>query len=421
VTRGAHGGAQRRDIAVGVIDSGLSDAVGQRSRIEPAGIVRAEASLSSAVLGGAAPGSHSSTRNPVRAASRMGCLRAIAATPTTCSESTWTARAPSSRPASFRSVASGRSGLSRMKPVRALYIMGTSRSGTTLLGEVLGQVPGLAYGGEFRWLWDQAGSTGPCGCGSAVQECSVWSKVLAETAVPHPGEDYVARTSQLMGEAVGRKHSWVRALGLLLSTRLKRPNTSAAAQYGQRLVATYSSFLSEVGEGWVVDSSSEPSDAALLSGLAGVDLRVVHLVRDPRGVVYSHKRAESSAVWSSPDLRAAYLAGAWLTSNLMARLVLRRLGPSRSVQIRYEDLVAGPTGTLKRVLALVGAEVPDGLITEGKIKLGVTHSAAGNPRRFRMGQVELVEDLSWQSGLPPSQQRLVRVLCAPLASAYGYR
>ena len=351
----------------------------------------------------------------------MGCLRAIAATPTTCSGSTWTARAPLSRPASFRSVAPGPSGLSRMKSVRALYVMGMSRSGTTLLGEFLGQVPGLAYGGEFRWLWDQARSTGLCGCGSVVQECSVWSKVLDETAVSRPGQDYVATTSQLMGEAVGRKHSWVRTLGLLLTRVLKRASTAASAQYGQRLVATYSSFLAEVGQDWVVDSSSEPSDAALLSGLAGVDLRVVHLVRDPRGVVYSHQRAESSALWSSPGLRSAYLAGAWLTSNLMARLVLRELGPKQSVQIRYEDLVADPRGTLQRVLALVGAEVPDGLITDGKIKLGMTHSAAGNPRRFQTGQVELVEDLSWQSGLPPSRQRLVRVLCAPLASAYGYR
>jgi hypothetical protein len=299
--------------------------------------------------------------------------------------------------------------------------MGMSRSGTTLLGEVLGQVPGLAFGGEFRWLWDQSASAGACGCGSPVPECPVWSQVLAETAELRPGEEYLPATARLMAAAVGRKHTWERTVGMLLNAQVKRADPAVAGQYGQRLVATYSSFLSQVGQEWVVDSSSEPSDAALLSGLASVDLRVVHLVRDPRGVVYSHQRAESPALWSSPDLRSAYVAGAWLTSNVMARLVLRRLGPARSMQVRYEDLLADPAGTLDRVLALVGAELPDGLITDGRVKLGVTHSAAGNPRRFRTGEVELVEDLSWQTGLSPPQQRLIQVLCVPLMRAYGYR
>jgi hypothetical protein len=306
-------------------------------------------------------------------------------------------------------------------PVRVLYVMGTSRSGTTLLGEVLGQVPGFAFGGEFRWLWDQAASAGACGCGSALPQCPVWPRVLAETGELFPEEDYLPVTSRLMAAAVGRKHTWERTLGMLLNAWVKRTGPAAAGQYGQRLVATYSSFLSQVGQEWVVDSSSEPSDAALLSGLASVDLRVVHIVRDPRGVVYSHKRAENSTLWSSPDLRSVYVAGAWLASNIMAQLVLRRLGPARSLQIRYEDLLVDPEGTLRRVLGLVGAGLPDGLITDGTVKLGTTHSAAGNPRRFRTGEVELVEDLSWQSGLSPSQRHLIQALCVPLMRAYGYR
>jgi hypothetical protein len=110
-----------------------------------------------------------------------------------------------------------------------------------------------------------------------------------------------------------------------------------------------------------------------------------------------------------------------MASNVMARLVLRKLGPARSVQVRYEDLIGDPESTLKRVLALLGADLPEGVVNDGKVKLGTTHSAAGNPRRFRTGQVELVEDLSWRSELAPLQRRLVEVLCAPLAGAYGYR
>jgi hypothetical protein len=210
----------------------------------------------------------------------------------------------------------------------------------------------------------------------------------------------------------------MRAYALQLSSKISGRRRADAARYGQALVDSYSAFLAHVGEDWVVDSSSEPSDAALLASLAEVDLRIVHLVRDPRGVVHSHHRAGSPG-WRRP-LRTPYLAGAWVTANLAARQVLRTVGPTRSVQIRYEDLICDPVQALGRAIALTGRCVPDGLISDKKVTINVSHSVAGNPGRFRTGDVELVEDASWRSELPTFDRTITGLLCKPMARFYGY-
>jgi hypothetical protein len=119
-------------------------------------------------------------------------------------------------------------------------------------------------------------------------------------------------------------------------------------------------------------------------------------------------------------VRSAYLASAWLAAALAAKMVLKRLGPHSSVQIRYEDLVRNPQAAVAPILELLGADLPDGLFVDGKVQLQATHSAAGNARRFHLGRVELTEDLSWQSQLNPIDRRVVQLICWPVARQYGY-
>jgi Sulfotransferase family len=301
-----------------------------------------------------------------------------------------------------------------------LYVMGMSRSGTTLMGQILGQVPGLAYAGELRWLWDKAQMGGLCGCGLPLLECPVWSKVLANTAQPMSPLDHAAFASKLGSKVVGRTHTWVRASALGLARRMPGRSRTAVARYGQSLVDADSSFLIQVGQDWVVDSSSEPSDAALLAGLAAVDLRIVHLVRDPRGVVYSHHRASRARPGWRQRLSTAYLAAAWVAANLAARQVLRHVGPARSMQIRYEDLMRDPVQGIGRAVTLTGRSVPDGLINDRKVGIDVCHTVAGNPGRFRNGQIALEEDVAWRSELPSVDRRIIDLLCRPVARFYRY-
>ena len=54
-----------------------------------------------------------------------------------------------------------------MAEPRILYITGWLRSGSTVLGNVLGELPGVLHVGELHYLWRNgilgAGSNGPAG------------------------------------------------------------------------------------------------------------------------------------------------------------------------------------------------------------------------------------------------------------------
>src|SRR5690349_9744511 len=63
--------------------------------------------------------------------------------------------------------------------VKVLSIVGSGRSGTTVLASILGEVDGFTSAGELRWLWERGVVEGrPCACGAVPAECPVWSPVV---------------------------------------------------------------------------------------------------------------------------------------------------------------------------------------------------------------------------------------------------
>ena len=88
---------------------------------------------------------------------------------------------------------------------RVLYLCGWGRSGTTIIDQVLGEVPGFTSVGELRSLWDTDPATHKCGCGQVVNRCPLWGPLLRamEQASGYTMEDVaslrdeVARTRHL--------------------------------------------------------------------------------------------------------------------------------------------------------------------------------------------------------------------------------
>jgi hypothetical protein len=66
------------------------------------------------------------------------------------------------------------------KRQKVLFIMGMTRSGSTVLDNVLGEVDGFFSAGEVRLIWKRGIlESRSCGCGSPVLECPVWREVVA--------------------------------------------------------------------------------------------------------------------------------------------------------------------------------------------------------------------------------------------------
>ncbi|GGL07859.1 sulfotransferase family protein [Mangrovihabitans endophyticus] len=299
-----------------------------------------------------------------------------------------------------------------------LYVAGSGRSGSTLLTTVLGQIDGFFAAGELRYLWQRGlRENRPCGCGLPVRDCPVWTAVLAGVPAVDPG--------------TLRRRLRMRRLPRLLRTGAVPPHPDDAA-----LTALYASLHRHTGGAVVVDSSKLPPYGALVGGL-GVDLKVLHLVRDPRAAAFSWRRRRaldggtageggsgpSSQMTRHPVWKAALLWTVW--NAVTVRLWARR--PGAYLRVRYEDLIADPQATVRAVMDFAGVREPAGVSGSGlpfttgaRVRLAPTHSVAGNPSRHRTGEVPLTADDEWRRAMPRRHRAVVAVLTAPLRRSLGY-
>ena len=173
----------------------------------------------------------------------------------------------------------------------------------------------------------------------------------------------------------------------------------------------------------VVDSSKEIPTALALSHLDDLDLRVIHIVRDARGVAYSWskvvQRPEAGGE-PMPRFSASRSTTFWLSGNVTVAALRHRGVPV--ARMRYEDLVDDPAaavGAAWRDLALPGtASIP--MLGPDTVHLNPTHSVAGNPMRFRTGVTKLSADEAWRESLRARDRRVVTAMAWPVLRQYGY-
>lgn len=305
---------------------------------------------------------------------------------------------------------------------KVIYIVASHRSGSTLLGNLLGEMPGFLSVGELRFLFQAAAAGGshPCGCGAPVRECRVWAPVLARLA--EEGFD-PAMVHALQQQFSPVRHSWRQLPQLLRKGEQAPPVTS----YGRALGQLYRAVVDVSGADVVVDASKEPTDAAVVARLTGVRAALVHVVRDPRGVVLSaRERAdprfrEDRDPVERPDPRLSVkVTGSWVIDQLATAALLSRLA-TPSVRIRYEDFVAQPETTLRKVVSRIGEPWPGSPVDAARhVHFSVNHTVSGNSSRFRQGPTELRLDDRWMRRLPTLDRRVSTALALPLLARFGY-
>jgi len=299
---------------------------------------------------------------------------------------------------------------SQHAPPSLVYISGYGRSGSTLLDTVLNSHSSIFGGGELTWLFESALQKEACSCGKNVDCCPFWRSVFEEVFAALPQHD----------------------LGSAARLTLKSESMFGSRRMVEDYVALWSEVFQRIrkasGCTTVVDSSK-------LSRLAHFRLRlflsqlqeptsVVHLVRDPRGIMWSAKRG------SNRKLEARKNAGrfaapqrslvSWTYANIATELTVRKyVDRCKSIRIRYEDLVLDPAATLTRLGELVNfnlSHILEQLGSDAVFDSG--HGIKGNRMR-RSGKIVMRFDDEWRSKLP-RHLRALSAFAGPLTRRYGY-
>ena len=308
-------------------------------------------------------------------------------------------------------------------PVPVLYIAGWGRSGSTLLARLLGQVPGVFSAGELRDVWLRGAIEDRlCGCGETFRTCALWREV-GERAF---GGWDVLDVAEVQRLRVRLDRPWLPPR--LLGSRFAPALDAELLRYRDHLAALYAAIAEVTGARVIVDSSKIATYAMLLRGLPGVDLRVLHLVRDSRGVVFSWQkrvpRTDRPVVDGDDEMfryGAASASARYAYYNGLAHVLRAGRVPYRL--LRYEDLLAAPERHVRNALAFAGrpAEHGDlGFLGGSHAELAANHTVDGNPMRLQRGPVLLRVDDAWRRDMGLVDRTVVSSLTAPMLALYRY-
>jgi GT2 family glycosyltransferase len=314
-----------------------------------------------------------------------------------------------------------RSPVSVVHEFEVVYLAGSGRSGSTLLERTLGAIPGWVNVGELIDLFRTSTLVHErCGCGHPFLECPFWSEVGRRA--------YGSWSKEVLAEvgALQQQVSRQRRIPQLLASRSDStgPLAQACREYASHYARIYGAVSEVSGARVVVDASKWPGQALALHR-GGLPVRLMHQVRDPRGVAHSWAKSdvrrpqnrESSLATRRPLDSAARWLALQCEIDAMATVF------PHSTRVRYEDFIADPPGTVTRVAAELGLTLDAGALAHvgpDEVELPESHGLAGNPSRFQAGRIAVRKDEAWRRDLAPSDRRVVTAVTAPLLARYGY-
>jgi hypothetical protein len=307
--------------------------------------------------------------------------------------------------------------------VRVVYLAGLGRSGSTLLEQLLGKLPGVCASGEIVHLWQRGIAADElCGCGEPFSACDFWSQVGA-AAFGGWRNISLERLADLRSRL-----DRTRFIPLLAAPKLSARTRQNLAEYTDYYHRVYRAIAAVSGCTTVIDSSKHASLAFCLHRSGLVDLRVVHVVRDSRAVAFSWMtrvpRPEGEAGSYMTTYHPVTAALQWNAQN-GALQVLARLG-TPVLRVRYEDFVDAVQPTIALVARFAGlpAGAASTVLAGGNTARAAgqrrAHTVSGNPIRFSAGPPVIRLDERWRQAMPQVQRREVTVLTMPLLAHYGY-
>jgi len=303
--------------------------------------------------------------------------------------------------------------------MKILYLAGTGRSGSTILGRVLAESPGFFMAGEISRLWNRIVlGRHVCGCSKHLPDCPFWSEVFDEAFGGFPGVDPGEMKARLDRSARNR-HLMMR----ILPGRIGAGDRSHQAP-AEELRRLYRAIARVSGCRVIIDISKGPSYARLLAETVGMEVHVLHLVRDPRGVAFSWSRTKAHPITGEflPKMTWAKSTLDWVGLNLLSEgmdIGLGRFLPY--LRVRYEDFAAHPWAVVRRIHGWLGEGVMGGAAGERSvIALGPGHAVSGNPNRYDVGPIELRADEEWRQRMGPGRKLMIIALAWPLMVRYGY-
>jgi hypothetical protein len=274
-------------------------------------------------------------------------------------------------------MAGGARSIAVAQPPTVIFIASQARSGSTLLDLLIGSHSEVVSGGELMHLPSKGTMRKEggeqCTCGASITVCERWRAVNAELR---------------------------NSAGLSIDTLdLHSPDADV---FRRDNLALFRAMSAVSQRRFVIDSSKRYFRLERLLAIPQLDVRVIHLVRNPAGVTYSHIRAGGNVSFPSYGLGFSYLRG--------ELRILRLLAGQKSHTVRYEDLTSDTATVLPTMMNWLGLAYEPSQLQWSHTK---HHSVGGNPMRF-VGNSTISPDDEWEQHLGILRKMVISAVTLPV-------
>nr|XP_045592684.1 carbohydrate sulfotransferase 1-like [Procambarus clarkii]XP_045592685.1 carbohydrate sulfotransferase 1-like [Procambarus clarkii] len=270
----------------------------------------------------------------------------------------------------FHAVSETRDG----KPIVKVLLLTNPRSGSSYTGELLTSRGDAIY--MFEPLY-------------------VWRKFLGAGADPR----YEADSAKVLGDLLDCRPEVLRRWRMLSVFRKRPRGARHFCRDAQLRVVKTIRAKAHFVKPWIINRP---------------DIKVVHLVRDPRGVMNSLKNGGN--LWTDNNRNASLLCDA-INKNIQ----LEDLGPTRYLRVRYEDLVDHPEEETRRIYSFMGVNVDAKVMAYLK-----RHTGREDPQGVDQRYLNTYRDVSfrhdhWKAKLNPDVRQHVEDVCSDVMQKLNYQ
>ncbi|MFT5707582.1 MAG: hypothetical protein ACI9ES_001877 [Oceanospirillaceae bacterium] len=263
------------------------------------------------------------------------------------------------------------------KKQKLVYLAAASHSGSTMTAMLLGAHPDLCSVGELKAINLGDKNSYLCSCQTLAKDCSFWQGVTAKMA--SKGHDF----------CISNAGTDIRTGATLFMLRLLRPLVRSPIMemirdtllrlspmwrkqlpYLQKRNADYARSIAEqAGVETVVDSSKIGIRLKYLLKNPDLDIKVIWVVRDGRGVSLAYKNPSEYADAKDPKLRGGGSgeipehsrgieigAEEWVRCNQETEAVLATMPKENWMQVHYEELCNQTEDSLDKMFEFIGVD-----------------------------------------------------------------
>lgn len=266
-------------------------------------------------------------------------------------------------------------------PGGPFFIVGSARSGTTLLRVILNAHPEVTVPPESRFVTE------------------LWR-----------GVDEVDVTEFLA--ALGA-HRQFRSWNLPVDEVRSQLGDAATVRYAAAIEAVYAAYAARAGKTTWGDKTPRYVEQIPLLDKLFPQSRFVHLVRDGRDVALSYANVPFG------PKTVAKAAALWARRVRMGTEEGRRLGSSRYLELRYEDLVDEPEATVSGLCDFLGVAFAPQMMeyTESAEDFVFEKAKTYNPKVL---EKPTKNARSWVTDMPPSHVAVFEAVAGDVLDVLGY-